>query len=68
MQNQRTLLRITKYLEGYMFFTLRSLYFQYYNSKRKITKVSIDDEENFLQIADDTNLEEHEAFNKVCTL
>ena len=57
-----------KVSRGYMFFTLRSLYFQYYNSKRKITKVSIDDEENFLQIADETNLEEQEAFNKVCVL
>ena len=53
---------------GYIYFTIRSLYFQYYNSKRKITKVSIDDDENFLQIADNTNLEEQEAFNKVCTL
>ena len=53
---------------GYMFFTLRSLTFQYYNSKRKIQKVSIDNEENFLQIADDTNLEEQEAFNRVCVL
>lgn len=57
-----------KVSRGYMFFTLRSLYFQYYNSKRKITKVSIDDEENFIQIADETNLEEQEAFNKVCIL
>ena len=27
-----------------------------------------DDKENFLQIADDTNLDEQEAFHKVCTL
>lgn len=40
-----------KVSRGYMFFTLRSLYFQYYNSKRKITKVSIDDDENFIQLA-----------------
>ena len=57
-----------KVSRGYMFFTLRTTFFQYYNSKRKIIKVSIDDEENFLQIADETNLEEHEAFNKVCLL
>ena len=77
---QEAYIRLIKYAEphriikdkkvsrGYMFFTLRSVYFQYYNTKRKIDKVSIDSEENFLQIADETNLEEHEAFNKVCTL
>lgn len=64
----QNIIKHNKVSRGYMFFTLRSLYFQYYNSKRKIDKVSIDDEENFLQIADETNLEEHEAFNKVCTL
>ena len=62
------IIKNNKVSRGYMFFTLRSVYFQYYNSKRKITKVSIDDDENFLQIVDETNLEEHEAFNKVCTL
>jgi len=64
----QNIIKNNKVSRGYMFFTLRSLYFQYYNSKRKIQKVSIDDEENFLQIADETNLEEHEAFNRVCTL
>jgi len=64
----QNIIKNNKVSRGYMFFTLRSLYFQYYNSKRKIDKVSIDDEENFLQIADETNLEEQEAFNKVCTL
>lgn len=62
------IIKDNKVSRGYMFFTLRSVYFQYYNSKRKIQKVSIDDDKNFLQIADETNLEEHEAFNKVCTL
>jgi len=53
---------------GYMFFTLRSLYFQYYNSKRKVDKVSIDDEEFTLQIEDETDIEEQLAFNKICIL
>ena len=64
----QNIIKDKKVSRGYMFFTLRSLYFQYYNSKRKIDKVSIDNEENFLQIADDTNLEEQEAFNSVCVL
>ncbi len=64
----QNIIKNNKVSRGYMFFTLRSVFFQYYNSKRKIYKVSIDDEENFLQIADKTNLEEHEAFNRVCVL
>ncbi len=64
----QNIIKNNKVSRGYMFFTLRSVFFQYYNSKRKIHKVSIDDEENFLQIADKTNLEEHEAFNRVCVL
>jgi DNA-directed RNA polymerase specialized sigma24 family protein len=53
---------------GYMYFTLRSLYFQYYNSKRKINKVSIDDVEITLQIPDNTQMDEQIAFHKICTM
>ena len=49
---------------GYMYFTLRTTYYLYYNSKRKISKVYIDD--NILQLIDDTDLKEHEAYNKIC--
>ena len=28
--------------KGYVYFTLKSLYYQYYNKKKKITKVPID--------------------------
>jgi len=74
---QESYLRLIKYAKphniikdgkvsrGYMFFTLRSIYFQYYNSKKRIIKVSIDDD-NFLQIADNTNIEEQKAFYKIC--
>jgi len=47
-----------------MYFTLRTTYYLYYNSKRKISKVYIDD--NILQLIDDTDLKEHEAYNKIC--
>ena len=53
---------------GYIYFTLRSLYYQYYNKKKKVTKVSIDDEELSIQIPDVDHLEEHEAFHKICLL
>ena len=49
---------------GYVFLTLRNLVYQFYNSKRKINKVSIDDV--YLTYTD--NVEQEEAFNKVCLL
>jgi DNA-directed RNA polymerase specialized sigma24 family protein len=53
---------------GYMFFTLRSLMFQYYNKKKKIHKVSLDDDANFLQIPDTNNIQENKAFHKICQM
>lgn len=54
--------------EGYMFFTLRSVLYQYFNKKKRIVKVYIDDDDNTTFLEDDTFLEEQEAFNKICTL
>ena len=53
---------------GYIYFTLRSIYFQYYNSKKKVNKISIDNEEYFYEIPDDTQMDEQIAFNKLCKL
>ena len=53
---------------GYLYFTLRSLYYQYYNSKRKINKVSIDDDEITIQIPNDSEMDEQIAFHKICTM
>lgn len=53
---------------GYVFFTLRSVYYQYYNSKKKINKVSIDNEEFCIQIPDNSEMDEQIAFNKICLL
>ncbi len=53
---------------GYIYFTLRSIYFQYYNSKKKVKKISIDNEEFFYEIPDDTQMDEQIAFNKLCQL
>ena len=50
--------------KGYVFFTLRSLYYQYYNTKNKITKVSLDD----IQIEYSNDIEQQEAYAKVCDL
>lgn len=51
--------------KGYMLFTLRSLYYQFYNKKKKINKVSFD---GCWELFDDTNLEEQEAYHNICLL
>ena len=51
--------------KGYMFFTLRSLYYQYYNKKKTIQKVSFD---GCWELFDDSNIEEHNAYNDICLM
>jgi DNA-directed RNA polymerase specialized sigma24 family protein len=51
--------------KGYMYFTLRSLFYQYYNKKKKINKVSFD---GCWELFDDSNLEEQKAYNDICML
>tara|TARA_R110001632_G_scaffold32076_2_gene83355 strand:+ start:2638 stop:3189 length:552 start_codon:yes stop_codon:yes gene_type:complete len=53
---------------GYIFFTLRSLYFQYYNSKRKISKVYLDNEETTTEIPNIDQMDEQIAYNDICKL
>lgn len=51
--------------KGYMYFTLRSLFYQYYNKKKKIKKVDVD---GCWELFDDSNIEEHKAYNEICLL
>lgn len=51
--------------KGYVYFTLRSLFYQYYNKKKKINKVSFD---GCWELFDDSNIEEHKAYNEICLL
>jgi DNA-directed RNA polymerase specialized sigma24 family protein len=51
--------------KGYVFFTLKSLFFQYYNKKMKVNKVSIDEQ---FTLFDDSNLDEHNAYHDICLL
>jgi RNA polymerase sigma factor (sigma-70 family) len=53
---------------GYLYFTIRSLYFSYYNSKKKIKKVYLDDEETKQQVEYIDSLDEQIAYNEICTL
>jgi DNA-directed RNA polymerase specialized sigma24 family protein len=54
-----------KVRKGYMYFTLRSLYYQYYNKKKKVNKVDVD---GCWELFDDSNIEEHKAYNEICLL
>ncbi len=49
---------------GYIYFTLRTTYYQYYNAKNKVHKVNIDD----YKIKYDDNIEENEAYNDICKM
>ena len=51
--------------KGYVYFTLRSLFYQYYNKKKKVNKVDID---GCWELFDDSNIEEHKAYNEICLL
>ena len=53
---------------GYLYFTLRSLYFQFYKNKRKIKKVSLDNEEYSQEVEYIDSLDEEVAYNKICEL
>ena len=64
----QNIIKDNKVSRGYMFFTLRSVYFQYYNSKRKITKISLDDPKWNIDIEAIETIEEQEAFHSVCIL
>ena len=66
--DENKIIRNSVVSRGYVYFTLRSLYYQYYNSKKKITKVSLDDEEFTIQIPNDSQMDEQVAFHKICTM
>jgi len=57
-----------KVSRGYMFFTLKSLTMQFFNKKKKIKKLDLDNEEVYMQIPYTDDMEEQEAFHKICTL
>lgn len=57
-----------KVSEGYMYFTLKTITYQFYNAKNKIHKISLDDEENILELVAEDTIEEHEAFHQICQL
>ncbi len=66
--NEEKIIKNGEVSRGYLFFSLRSLYFQFYKNKRKIKKVSLDNEEHTYEIPDDTQMDEQIAYNKICTM
>jgi len=53
---------------GYLYFSLRSSFFQFYKNKRKIKKVSLDNEEYTKEVEYIDSLDEEVAYNKICTM
>lgn len=66
--NEEKIIKNNIVSDGYCFFTLRSLYWQYYKTKNKTKKIRIDDTENFMQIPDNSEMDEQIAFNKITNL
>ena len=66
--NEEKVIKNGKVSRGYVFFTLRSLFYQYYNKKKKVGFIRIDDEETHVQLPHQDNIEENEAFHKICEL
>ena len=62
------IIKDNKMTRGYMYFTLRSIYYQYYNKKKKVKKISIDNEDINIQLPYVDDLDEQEAFHKICTM
>jgi DNA-directed RNA polymerase specialized sigma24 family protein len=66
--NAEKIIHNGKVSEGYMYFTLKTITYQFYNAKNKIQKVSLDDEENVVYLTAEDTIEEQEAFHKICVL
>lgn len=66
--NENKVIKNGKINEGYMFFVIRSVLFQFYNSKKKIKMQSIDDDRFFEQIPNECKMNEQIAYNDFCKL
>tara|TARA_R110000796_G_scaffold216460_1_gene332479 strand:+ start:777 stop:1325 length:549 start_codon:yes stop_codon:yes gene_type:complete len=66
--NEEKVIKDNVVSRGYLYFTLRSLYFQFYKNKRKIKKVSLDNEEYSQEVEYIDSLDEEVAYNKICEL
>ena len=64
--NPDNVIQDNRIVRGYMYFTLRSIYYQYYNKKKKIRKISIDDEDVKHQFEETDDIEDHLAYDKIC--
>lgn len=66
--NEKKVIKDGLVSRGYIYFTLRSCYLMYLKSKNKIQKISIDDEQTYIQIPNDSQMDEQVAFHKLCTM
>jgi len=44
------------------------LFYQYYNKKKKYKKIRLDDHEQTWQLQHEDNIEEQQAYHKICTM
>jgi len=51
--------------KGYVFFTIKSLCFQYLNKRNKIDKIGID---TLFNLTSSDNIDEHKAYNDICLM
>lgn len=61
--NEKKIIKDDIVSRGYMFFTLRTTWLQYLNTKNKIQKVRLDDDENYIQIQDYSEMDEQIGYN-----
>ena len=51
--------------KGYVFFTIKSLCFQYLNKRNKVEKIGID---TLFDLSSSENIDEHKAYNDICLM
>jgi len=66
--DEKSIIKDGKVNRGYMFFTLRSVQFQFYNAKKKVKIQSIDDKRFFYQIPDSNEMDEEIGYDKFINL
>lgn len=66
--DEESIVKDGKVSQGYMFYTLRSVLFQFYNAKKKLKRQDINDSEFFNQIPDVNNLDSEKGYNDFCYL
>jgi len=57
-----------KIVRGYMYMTLKSLVYRKHNINKRMLKVRLDNVDNLLQLPSKSDVEDHEAYHKICEM